>query len=156
MGGTEMSMRERIAALVANGCRALDEERFEDYLATCDPAFRYRIQVYSPEIRKQMVWLDLPLDEMRGLLENVSRHLRTLDRLQRNVGLVTANPTAGTRWEADSSFAVYATDRDGISRLFAVGRYRDTVETGSGVPLLLARDVLLQTRDLGVGLHVPL
>jgi len=153
---TEMSKRERIAALIAGGCRALDEERFDDFLLQCAPNFRYRIQVYSPEIRKQMVWLDLPLDEMRGMLDNVTRHLRTMDRLQRNIGLVTAEPASGSLWDVESSFAAYATDRDGASRLFAVGRYRDRVDYGSAVPLLMARDVLLQTRDLGVGLHVPL
>ncbi len=153
---TEMSIRERIAALIADGCRALDEERFQDFLRQCAPNFRYRIQVYSPEIRKQMIWLDLQLDEMRGMLDNVTRHLRTMDRLQRNIGLVTAKPADGALWDAECSFAAYATDRDGASRLFAVGRYRDKVDFGLDAPLLVARDVVLQTRDLGVGLHVPL
>jgi methanesulfonate monooxygenase small subunit len=145
-----------IAHLIGVGCRALDEERFEDFLALCAPDFRYRVLVHSPEIRKQMIWLDLPLEEMRGMLANVARHFRMLDRLQRNVGLVTVRSVGEGRWEADSAFAAYATDRNGISRLFAVGRYLDLVVAGDDGPRLLARDVALQTRDLGVGLHIPL
>ena len=36
----------------------LDDKKFNDYLDLCDPAYHYAITAYSPEIRKEMTWLE--------------------------------------------------------------------------------------------------
>ena len=60
------------------------------------------------------------------------------------------------KWIVNSSFQVTHTDLNGISKLFVVGRYTDTLVMNSNHFLLQGRLVKLETRDLGVGLHVPI
>ena len=57
---------------------------------------------------------------------------------------------------AVSSVLVINTDLEGRSTLFAAGRYLDQVDMTGEAPLLAARTVHLETRDLGIGSHVPI
>ena len=50
--------RIAIEELVYRSCLALDEKDFKGYLDLCDESFRYTISAHSPEIRKDMIWLD--------------------------------------------------------------------------------------------------
>ena len=55
-----------------------------------------------------------------------------------------------------SSLVVHHTDLDGRTQTLAVGRYNDAVVNLDGSFLLSNREVVLETRDLGIGLDVPL
>src|SRR5258706_14975118 len=53
----DMEQRHQIEERVYRPCLALDDRRFTGFLALCDPRFRYKHTVYSPEIRKGMARL---------------------------------------------------------------------------------------------------
>jgi len=55
-----------------------------------------------------------------------------------------------------SAFQVFRTALDGgESSLFAVGKLRDTVRLTEDGARLLKREVRLDTRQLGIGSHIP-
>lgn len=133
----------------------LDDEEFSKFLKLCDSNFHYRITAYSPEIRKEMIWMDQDREGMENLLSMVPEHLRRLGSIFRHVSVGKINYD-NKKWIVNSSFQVTHTDLNGISKLFVVGRYTDTLVMNSNHFLLQGRLVKLETRDLGVGLHVPI
>lgn len=146
-----------IRSLVGRSCLVLDDGDFAGYLDLCAPKFTYRIVVWSPDLAKGMVWLDHDRDGLAGLFETLPDHLQRSGRLSRHVSIYTIEPhTDAGNYSVVSSLVVHHTDLDGRTQILAVGRYLDTVVRIDGVCLLLAREVKLETRDLGVGLHVPL
>ena len=146
-----------IGALVYRTCLLLDAERFDDYLALCSADFRYRVKADSPDLGKEMTWLDLDRDELADLLENVANHVRLPGRFTRHATVYAIErDDDGARAAVTTSLIVVYTDLDGVSRLFASGRYLDTVALAGPAPLLASRTVWLDTRDLGPGSHVPL
>ena len=146
-----------IGALVYRTCLLLDAERFDDYLALCSADFRYRVKADSPELGKEMTWLDLDRNELADLLENVANHVRLPGRFPRQATVYTIErDDDGAAALVTTSLIVVYTDLDGVSRLFASGRYLDTVALGGPAPQLASRTVWLDTRDLGPGSHVPL
>ena len=42
----------------------MNQEDFKGFLSFCAPSFRYRITAHSPEIDKEMIWLDQDYDEI--------------------------------------------------------------------------------------------
>ena len=146
-----------IGALVYRTCLLLDAERFDDYLALCSADFRYRVKADSPELGKEMTWLDLNRNELADLLENVANHVRLPGRFTRQATVYTIErDDDGAEALVTTSLIVVYTDLDGVSRLFASGRYLDTVALAGPAPQLASRTVWLDTRDLGPGSHVPL
>lgn len=156
------------AELVARAALALDDEDFKGFLALCTADFRYEVRTWSPELRKWMTWLGQSRSELEALLAALPEHLRRRGRLLRQLGptIVDAEApgpgtgSAGTLL-ATTSFAIFHTDPDGRTRTLAVGRYRDRIVVGAAGPggatgpRLAAREVVLDTRDLGIGSHVP-
>ena len=150
-----MDHRHQIEELVYRSSMALDECNFKAFLELCDDAFRYSITAYSPEIRKQMTWLDLDKAGMGTLFTNLPRHNSDHSPLMRHVTLYTVGGTA-ERAEVVSALQVFRTALDGgETSLFAVGRYHDTIDLGAGAPKLLKRVVKMSTREMGAGYHIP-
>ncbi len=150
------------AELVARAALALDDEDFTGFLAWCTADFRYEVRTWSPELRKWMTWLAQSRSELEALLAALPEHLRRRGRLLRQLGptIVDAAPDGATEGTllATTSFAIFHTDPDGRTRLWVVGRYRDRIATGAPGATdarLAAREVVLDTRDLGIGSHVP-
>lgn len=146
-----------IRSLVYQSCQSLDDENFDKYLSLCAPDYQYQITAYSPEIRKEQTWLKHDRNEMVGLFKMLPQHVRMPGRFFRQacvgpVGDLTNTETVNIT----SSLVVAYTEPDGLSRLFAVGRYEDTIVANGKSPLLLSRTVRLDTRDLSPGAHVPL
>jgi methanesulfonate monooxygenase small subunit len=140
-------------------CLALDEERFDDFIALCSPEFTYRITAYSPEIRKELVWMDHDRDELTTLFANLPEHIRMQGSFMRQVsaGSATMKDQTTGLVKAVSPVAIFFTDIEGVTRLYAVGRYNDVVtNTQDGHPFLRSREMRLHTRDLSPGCHVPL
>ena len=136
----------------------LDDKKFNDYLDLCDPAYHYAITAYSPEIRKEMTWLEHDKAGMQGLFANLPKHNSDQSPLSRHVTVYTITPVDDAK-EARvvSALQVFRTSLDGgATELFAVGKLLDTVSLADGEPKLLDRNVKLQTRMLGFGYHIPL
>ena len=135
----------------------LDDKKFNDYLDLCDPAYHYAITAYSPEIRKEMTWLEHDKAGMQGLFANLPKHNSDQSPLTRHVTLYTVKASDdGSEAQAISALQVFRTTLDGgTTELFAVGKIHDRITLASGTPKLLSRNVRLDTRMLGFGYHIP-
>jgi len=140
--------------LLSEMCEHLDKERFEEFLEFCSSEFNYRIVVYSPEIKKDMIWMDQDYSGMKNLLTLVPQHLRRLGSLSRCISIGKFEEKENCL-KVNSPFQIMHTDINGITKLFAVGRYIDEIEIRNRY-LLKSRLVKLETRDLGIGSHLPL
>ena len=148
--------RQVIEELVYRSCLALDTKDYKAFLALCDDDFRYTISTYSPEIRKEMVWLDHDRKGMETLFINLPRHNSDHSPLTRHVTVYTVDSDASDQFSVVSALQVFKTELDGgATELFAVGRFHDTVKVNGAGPKLARRVVRLDTRLLGYGYHVP-
>jgi methanesulfonate monooxygenase small subunit len=119
--------------------------------------YRYTIATHSPEIRRDMVWLDHDKKGMTTLLTQLPRHNSDHSPLTRHATVYTVRAdAAGQQGEVVSALQVFKTALEGgTTDLFAVGKYLDTVRFDGGKLLLLRRVVKLDTRMLGIGYHIP-
>ena len=100
--------------------------------------------------------MDQDYEGMKALLAMVPQHLRRLGSLIRHVtvGIVELGEQS---INVTSTIQVVHTDLNGSSSLFVAGRYYDQVVLSpTGEQLILERRVHLETRDLGIGSHVPI
>jgi methanesulfonate monooxygenase small subunit len=136
---------------------ALDERNFKAFLDMCDDGFRYTVTAYSPEIRKDMVWLDHDKAGINTLFNNLPRHNSDHSPITRHATVYTVSIDAASREaQAVSAVQVFRTLLDGgASELFAVGRFYDTIKLDGATPKLLKRVVKLETRLIGYGYHIP-
>lgn len=153
-----------IHALVYRSALLMNEERWKDYLALCDPSYHYRVVNYSPEIRREQTWADRDFKAMKAAFDLMPRHNTDRSKLTRQVQVYTVEYDP-QKQEADvvSALTVYRTQLDGMSSyidsgqtsLYAIGLYKDRVRITDGVPRLLERVVQLDTRQLDIGTHKP-
>lgn len=150
-------MTEDAKTLVALSCLLLDDEKFDEYLALFAPEARYSIRTYSPDLRKDVALLDLDRSELEVLFRNLPKHVRLPGRFMRhaNMSVVESDGAEGPV-SITTSLLVTHTGLDGISSVFAAGRYRDKMEFIDGRPRLKEREVRLDTRQFGPGCHIPL
>ena len=152
-----MDSRNAISELICRSCMALDAKDFNAYLALCDANYHYAITAYSPEIRKDMTWLEHDKAGMQGLFTTLPKHNSDQSPLTRHVTVYTVKEDAGARQaQVVSALQVFKTSLDGgATELFAVGKLHDLISLTGEAPKLLAREVRLQTRMLGFGYHIP-
>ena len=149
------AQRQTIEELVYRSCLALDTKDYNAFLDLCDKDFRYTISTYSPEIRRDMVWLDHDRKGMETLFTNLPRHNSDHSPLSRHATVYTVD-LAGPAASVVSALQVFRTQLDGgATELFAVGRFHDTVRLDGASPMLARRLVRLETRLLGYGYHIP-
>ena len=143
--------------MITRSCLLLDAERFDDYLALWSPEGRYRITSWSPDLRKELVLLDLALADYRQLLENVPNHERIQGTFSRHVTgqLIERHDDEGAA-RVTSSLLVVHTDLEGVSSLFAAGKYVDDIKIARDDVRIASREVRLETRQLGTGSHVTI
>ena len=147
---------DAVRTLVYRSCLALDEEDFAAYLALCAEKMHYRITCYSPEIRKDVILMNHDRAGLAALFESLPDHIKLPGHLMRHASVYEIKRVRnGTVAEATTSFMVIRTDDEGLSGVFAAGRYFDTVDVTRPVPMLTSRMVRLQTRDIGIGTEVP-
>ena len=144
---------------------ALDECRWDDWLALCDGEFYYAIKAFSPEIHYDMTYLDGSREEMASMCELLPKHNTDHSPLSRHTVVYrVAVDEDGASGSAVSSFAVYRTILDGMashveagsSNLFLVGKYHDRFRIESGTAKFVERIVRLDTRRLDKGSHWPI
>ena len=152
-----MSDRPAIHELIYRSCMRLDEKNFNGFLDLCDPAFHYAITAYSPEIRREMVWLEHDRTGLKGLFDNLPKHNSDHSPITRHATVYTVDEDAtNAQAKVVTALQVFRTTLDGgATELFAVGKLYDTVTLASGTPRLLDRNVRLDTRMFGFGYHIP-
>lgn len=151
---TETAIRE----LVAKTCLALENNDYSGYLKLCDIDFQYRITAYSPEIRKEMVWLEKDKKGMKDLFDLLPKQNMDRTPLTRHFSLFTVErSTDDDRLKVTSALQLFRTEtQGGDTSLVAVGKYIDRIRLNEdGSALLVDREVRLDTRMLGKGYHVP-
>jgi methanesulfonate monooxygenase small subunit len=148
--------RDDAVNLVSTACRHLDDENWAAFLELCDPAFRYRIVVRAPEVRREMIWFDQDYAGLEAMFAVVPEHLRRLGTFLRHVSVGSIEPRGTGKVLATSTFQCIHTDMEGRSRLMAAGRYLDEIRNSADGCRLVDRQTILATRDLGVGSHVPI
>ncbi len=154
-----MNAKEAVERVVYSSCLLLDEKNFKGYLDLCDADFKYSIRAHSPEIRKDMTWLEHDKRGMEMLFNNLPRHNSDHSPLTRHATLYTLDVDAHKgEATAVSALQVFRTTIDGgITELFAVGKYVDALRLSDdrASAKLVSRTVKLDTRMLGIGYHIP-
>ena len=150
-----MEQRRQIEELVYRSCLALDDKDFKGFLDLCDAGFRYKATAYSPEIRKDLVWLDLDKAGLETLFTNLPRHNSDHSPLSRHATVYTVKVNGKTA-EVVTALQVFRTALDGgATELYAVARFYDTIKVDGDAPRLVQRHVKIETRQLGYGSHIP-
>lgn len=156
---TPQDLRSReVEEFIYSANMLLDAKDFKGWLDLCSSAFAYTIRTFSPEIRKDVVWLDHDFEGMATLVKHLPRHNTDQSAFTRHTTVYTVTPDdSSDELTVVSAVAIYRTSLDGgETKLFAVGRYHDKiVRTGDGWRFR-ARDLRLETRSLGIGTHYPL
>jgi methanesulfonate monooxygenase subunit beta len=148
--------RSTVAEAIYRAALLLDDRNFEGFLALCAPDFRYAIEAFSPEIRRPMVWLDHDRAGLERLFQNLPRHNSDHAPLTRHVTVYTVTPDADGTARVVSGLQVFRTALDGgATSLFAVGKLHDLVTLRGSDVRLTRRRVVLDTRLLGIGSHIP-
>lgn len=152
-----MESRQETEALIYQSSLAMDAGDFNGFLALCDEKFHYAITTYSPEIRKEMVWLEHDRAGMKTLFANLPKHNSDHSRLSRHITIyLVEEKEPGRTAKVTSALQVFRTTLDGgTTELFAVGKMIDVVELSENGPKLLDRNICLETRMLGFGSHIP-
>ena len=152
----QLEQRYAIEELVYRSCLALDAQDYKTFLALCDVDFRYAITTYSPELRREQVWLDHDRAGMQTLFTNLPRHNSDHSPITRHATVYTVEIGNDSEANVVSALQVFRTQLDGgATELFAVGRFHDTVRLSGAGAKLVRRTVRLETRQLGYGYHVP-
>ncbi len=151
------SARAAVESLIYRSSLLLDAGDFDGFLGLCHPDFRYAIHAHSPEIRRDMVWMDLDKAGLATLFRNLPRHNSDHAPLSRHVTVYTVSVTAaGDQAGAVSALQVFQTALDGgRTELFAVGKIHDVARVAGDDATLLSRIIRLDTRLLGIGSHIP-
>lgn len=157
----ELYVDKAVRELVCRSCMTLDRMDFDAYMELCHPDYEYVISTYSPELRKDIIWLQHDWDGMKILFDVLPKHVSDnliRLRLSRHVTVYTVDHDAAqSRADVASALQVFTTTLDGgVTELLSVAMYYDTVNLEGPRPLLLSRKVDLQTRMLGeTGSHIP-
>ena len=150
--------KEEIRDFLNRVADALDREAWDEFLSMCAPEFEYRVTAHSYELDEDMIWLIHDLDGLRHLFEVLPEQLgRKGTRMLRHVSFIGIEPgEADGRMIATSKVIAVRTSPEGVSELFAAGRYIDVVDAAGAAPRLIRRETRLDTRELGIGSHVPI
>ncbi len=166
-----MAMAKRSAAVEAvkdtvyRTCLLQDDERWSDWLELCDEEFHYKITAYSPEIRRDVLYLDGDRGQIAQMCELLPKHNTDHSPLKRHAVVYTVDiDDDGGSAKAVTSFVIYQNMLDGVNshidagenHLFAVGRYLDSFAIRDDEARFVAREVRLETRRLDKGTHWPL
>lgn len=150
--------KEEIRDFLNGVADALDREAWDEFLSMCAPEFEYRVTAHSYELDEDMIWLIHDLDGLRQLFEVLPEQLgRKGTRMLRHVSFVAIEPgEADGQMVATSKVIAVRTSPEGVSALFAAGRYIDVVDIAGAALRLIRRETRLDTRELGIGSHVPI
>ncbi len=157
-GEASEAIGHRVRSLIYRGCLLLDQNDFKGWLDLCAQDFHYTVSTYSPEIRREQIWLDHDHEGMSGLIRMLPKHNSDQTPLTRHATVYTVDHDgAANEARVVTSVAIFATALDGgETTLFALARYHDVVDLAGVEPRLKRRTVRLETRSLGIGKHWPL
>jgi methanesulfonate monooxygenase small subunit len=143
----------------------LDDQRWNEWLDLCDDSFHYAIKSFSPEINRDMTYLQGSRKELATMVKLLPKHNTDHSPLTRHTTVYTVDVADDAESaSAISSFVVYQHMLDGVnshidageSRLFLIGRYIDTFKIADDKARFMKRVVRLENRRLDKGSHWPI
>ncbi|MGH7116013.1 MAG: aromatic-ring-hydroxylating dioxygenase subunit beta [Stellaceae bacterium] len=151
--------RAAIHDLLAEYGALLDEEKYELWLGLFAAECRYNVvsrENYDRDLPAALIFCD-----SRAVLEDRIRALREANKYNIHtdrhlIGLPRLLPADAAGPAIEAPFAVFQTDQEGETRLFATGLYRDRLEPGSGGLRIRDKLVLLDTFAVPTLLATPL
>jgi anthranilate 1,2-dioxygenase small subunit len=148
-----------VQALLAEYGGLLDLGRYEDWLALFAAECRYA--VVPRENHEAGLPVALILCDSRAMLEDRIAALRQANKYNIHTDRHIIGPpriiaSGAVRIEIEASFAVYQTDPEGETRLFATGLYRDRIEREGDARRIAEKLVLLDTFAVPTLLATPL
>ena len=155
----------KVKDAIYKSCLYLDDEQWPNWLALCSENFNYKITSYSPEIRKDMIYLAHSFSELKSMTEMLPKHNTDHSPLKRHAVVYTVNLAENlASAEAVTSVVIYQNMLDGVNshidsgetHLFCVGRYIDSFVISDHQPKFADREVRLENRRLDKGSHWPL
>ncbi len=147
---------DQIAKLIYRSCRVLDAEEFDKYLELFAEEFDYRVSNFSREMRKEQDWLDVNRTELTNLLANVPQHSRVLGTFMRHATIYDIERNGSDNANTVTYVTIYYTTPEGATDVWAVGRYHDVIDISGDAPLIADRELKLETREIGIGTHLPM
>ncbi len=151
-----MDERKDITTLIYKSFLTLDDLNFKEFLNLCAPNYHYKITAYSPEIRKEMIWLEESRQSLEQLFINLPKHNSDHSRLSRLGNVYLIDKTAPHEWSVLTFLQVFRTTLDGgATELFAIGKIYDKITETNSEFKLLDREIKLETRMFGFGHHIP-
>lgn len=147
-----------VAGVYARYARAVDDARFDDWLALFDTECAYHVVprenlqrgLQLPIVRCRT--RDMLVDRIVSLQQANIYNIHTDRHMVSNV-VVCADEPGGVEAEAD--FVVFQTDVEGQSRLFAAGRYRTRLARRDGLLLIREHTAVLDTAAVPTLMATP-
>jgi len=148
-----------VQALLAEYGGLLDLGRYDDWLALFAAECRY--EVVPRENYDSGLPVALILCDSRPMLEDRIAALRQANKYNIHTDRHIIGPpriiaSGAARIETEAPFAVYQTDPEGETRLFATGLYRDRIEREGDARRIAEKLVLLDTFAVPTLLATPL
>jgi anthranilate 1,2-dioxygenase small subunit len=151
--------REAIQALLAEYGGLLDAGKYDEWLDLFAAECRYNVvprENYDRGLPAALIFCD-----SRAVLEDRIRALREANKFNIHtdrhlIGLPRILGTQADGMEIEAPFAVYQTDQEGETRLFATGLYRDRLAAGHRGLKIRDKLILLDTFAVPSLLATPL
>ena len=147
--------KQAIEELLYKSTRLIDDENFRDFLELCGPDFTYTISTFSDELGTDMIWWHKDKEGMAHAVSNANNHERYTGTLRRHVSMVRIVASDDGCHDVESAVAVYHTEVNGVTSLYAVGLYNDKISVQGETARFLKRETVLDTRRLTHGPHIP-
>jgi methanesulfonate monooxygenase small subunit len=105
-----------------------------------------------------MIWLEKDRAGLGDLFKLLPAHNRDRRPITRHFSVFDVDFADDQRSASVvSGVQVFRTESDGgVTSLAAVGKYMDEISLEGEAPILLSRELRLETRMLGMGFHEPL
>ena len=153
------SNRAAIHDLLAAYGALLDGEKYDEWLGLFAAECRYNVmprENHDRGLPSALIFCD-----SRAMLEDRIRALREANKFNIHkdrhlIGLPRFIGSHADELEVEAPFAVYQTDQEGETRLFATGLYRDRIEMGVRGPRIRDKLILLDTFAVPSLLSTPL
>lgn len=155
MAESHWEANERIRALIGRSGRLLDSGRYDEFVDLFAADGSYSLEATSAEIGKAMTWLALDRAGLQELFREYPEHIRDSASRMHLVAPDHVEANGGTA-NAVSAFAVFRTDLNGESTLYAIGSYEDELVLEGNKWKFRRRRVRLDTRRFVTPTPLPL
>ena len=165
MGANGGEVANTVRDTIYRATLLLDDQQWDQWLELCDDSFHYAIKSFSPEINRDMIYLQGTRKELATMVKLLPKHNTDHSPLKRHATVYTVDVGKGGKTAtAVTSLVVYQNMLDGINshidsgenHLFLIGRYIDKFKINGAGAKLVEREVRLETRRLDKGSHWPL